>query len=82
MKVIRELKHPRRIAEPIVLIIVPTRELVIEVHETLLDLCYSSKVRPVALYGGAPVDTQGKKLKQGCDILVATPGPSGSLSQP
>ena len=59
---------------PIVLIIVPTHELVVEVHGTLLDLRYSSKVRPAAVYGGAPRDAQEKKLQQGCDILVATPG--------
>ena len=74
LKVFRGLQHPRQIAEPIVLIIVPTRELVIEVHQTLLDLCYCSKVRPIAIYGGAPIDAQQEKLRQGCDILVATPG--------
>ena len=74
MKEIRELQHPRRIAMPIVLIIVPTHELVIEVHQTLLDLCFTSKVRPVAIYGCAPVDAQEKKLQQGRDILIATPG--------
>ena len=73
-KVIRGLQHLRHIAMPIVLIILPTHELVIEVYETLLDLCYTSKVRPIAIYGGAPADEQEKKLQQGCDILIATPG--------
>ena len=61
-------------AEPLAIILAPTRELAVEIHATLLDLCWTEKVRCVVVYGGAPVEEQVKKLSEGCDILVATPG--------
>ena len=64
----------RQVAEPLAIIIAPIHELVIEVHATLLDLCWTEKERCIAIYGGAPVEEQLDKLKGGCDILIATPG--------
>ena len=64
----------RQVAEPFAIIIAPTHELVIEVHATFLDLCWTEKARCVAIYGGALVEEQLDKLRGGCDILIATPG--------
>ena len=64
----------RKMAEPFAIILAPTRELAIEIHATLLDLCWNEKIRCVVVYGGAPVEEQLQKLSEGCDILVATPG--------
>lgn len=64
----------RKMAEPFAIILAPTRELAIEIHATLLDLCWTEKVRCVVVYGGSPVEEQLQKLGEGCDILVATPG--------
>ena len=64
----------RKLAKPFAIILAPTRELAIEIHATLLDLCWTEKVRCVVVYGGAPVEEQLQKLGEGCDILVATPG--------
>ena len=64
----------RKMAEPFAIILAPTRELAIEIHATLLDLCWTEKVRCIVVYGGAPVEEQLQKLGEGCDILVATPG--------
>ena len=64
----------RLLAEPVAVIVAPTRELVIEIHATFLDLCWTEKTRCVAIYGGAPVEEQLDKLRGGCDILIATPG--------
>ena len=61
-------------AEPLGIIVAPTRELVVEIHATFLDLCWTENIRCVAVYGGAPVEEQLHKLSGGCDILVATPG--------
>ena len=64
----------RQVAEPFAIIIAPTQELVIEVHATFLDLCWTEKARCVTIYGGATVEEQLDKLRGGCDILIVTPG--------
>ncbi len=61
-------------AQPYALIIAPTRELAIEIHRTMLDLCYNKTIRICMIYGGAPTNDQLNELDEGCDILVATPG--------
>ena len=64
----------RQMAEPLAIIVAPTRELVVEIHATILNLCWTEKIRCVAVYGGAPVEEQLHKLSEGCDVLIATPG--------
>ncbi|EPS26837.1 hypothetical protein PDE_01776 [Penicillium oxalicum 114-2] len=61
-------------AEPLVLIICPTRELANQIFDEARRLCYRSMLRPCAVYGGAPVRLQRAELQRGCDILVGTPG--------
>lgn len=63
-----EQKHPR------VLIIVPTRELVIQVVEALQELTPYINTRIGGVYGGANINTQKQLIFEGLDILVATPG--------
>ncbi len=61
--------------QPRVLIIVPTRELVIQVKEEAEKLCKYKNVRIKAVYGGANINTQKEYLYDGgCDIIVGTPG--------
>jgi ATP-dependent RNA helicase DDX3X len=62
------------VAEPIVLIIVPTRELAAQVFNEMRRLSYRSYLRPCAAYGGGPVKIQLAELQKGCDILVGTLG--------
>ncbi|KND87367.1 ATP-dependent RNA helicase ded1 [Tolypocladium ophioglossoides CBS 100239] len=62
------------IAEPLVLIIVPTRELAVQIFNEARRFCYRSMLRPGVAYGGAPVMDQIRLLGRGCDILVGTPG--------
>jgi superfamily II DNA/RNA helicase len=59
---------------PVGLVLVPTRELAQQVHEVLLPLAESVERRTVALYGGADIEAQTKRLKKGSDIVIATPG--------
>ena len=59
---------------PAGLVLVPTRELAQQVHEVLLPLAESVERRTVAVYGGADVESQTKRLKKGCDVVIATPG--------
>ncbi|KAK5000304.1 hypothetical protein LTR66_000836, partial [Elasticomyces elasticus] len=61
-------------AEPLVLIVVPTRELAIQIFDEARRLCYRTMLRPSVLYGGAPMSVARNELAKGCDILIATPG--------
>jgi hypothetical protein len=61
-------------AEPLILIVAPTRELCCQIFDECRRLCYRSMLRPCVAYGGAPVREQKEELSKGCDILVATPG--------
>jgi ATP-dependent RNA helicase RhlE len=60
--------------EPRIIILVPTRELVIQVIEEVEKLTTYMNVRVGGVYGGANINTQKAMLLQGLDILVATPG--------
>ncbi|KAK1144779.1 hypothetical protein N8T08_004790 [Aspergillus melleus] len=61
-------------AEPLVLIVAPTRELSTQIFDEARRLCYRSMLRPCVVYGGAPVRDQREELAKGCDILIGTPG--------
>jgi len=60
--------------KPKALVLVPTRELALQVHDVLAPLCASVDRTVVAVYGGAPMERQIKALHRGVDIVVATPG--------
>ncbi|KAF3390306.1 ATP-dependent RNA helicase ded1 [Penicillium rolfsii] len=62
------------LAEPLVLIICPTRELANQIFDDARRLCYRSMLRPCVVYGGAPAPLQREELQKGCDILIGTPG--------
>ncbi|MDP5000949.1 MAG: DEAD/DEAH box helicase, partial [Flavobacterium sp.] len=57
-----------------VIILVPTRELVVQVAEEVEKLTKYMSVRTLGIYGGVNINTQRKALAQGVDILVGTPG--------
>ncbi|WP_018676443.1 DEAD/DEAH box helicase [Riemerella columbina] len=59
---------------PTVLILVPTRELVVQVAKILEDLCQHLTTRIIGVYGGKNINTQKLLFNDGCDILVGTPG--------
>jgi ATP-dependent RNA helicase DDX3X len=61
-------------AEPLVLIIAPTRELVTQIFDHARRLCYRTMLRPCVAYGGGPVGLQRQELGKGCDVLIATVG--------
>lgn len=61
-------------SDPHALILVPTRELCLQVSRELRPLAASRGLSLVSVYGGAPMAGQLDKLKRGADILVATPG--------
>ena len=59
---------------PTALVLVPTRELAVQVCKALKPLGTAQGLRVVALYGGAPMEAQIKALRKGVDVVVATPG--------
>ncbi|KAF2397490.1 DEAD/DEAH box RNA helicase [Trichodelitschia bisporula] len=61
-------------AEPLVLIVAPTRELVTQIFDETRRFCYRTMLRPCVVYGGGSTRIQREELEKGCDILVATPG--------
>jgi ATP-dependent RNA helicase RhlE len=62
-------RHPIR-----ALILAPTRELAIQVEESIKAYCKYVPLRTLCVYGGVNIDTQIPVLKNGVEILVATPG--------
>jgi ATP-dependent RNA helicase RhlE len=60
--------------DPQILVVVPTRELVAQVVETVKKLTTYLSVDVVGVYGGTNINTQKIEVEKGCDVLVATPG--------
>ncbi len=65
---------------PTVAIIVPTRELVVQVVEEIQKLTPYMSVRVAGVYGGANINAQAKLIYDGLDFLVGTPGRLMDLS--
>ena len=62
-------------AEPLVLILCPTRELALQIFNEARKMCYRSFLRPCVLHGGGRLyDQQIADLQRGCDILIGTTG--------
>ncbi|MDR0390767.1 MAG: DEAD/DEAH box helicase [Planctomycetaceae bacterium] len=59
---------------PVALILVPTRELAVQVRDEIVRLSYGRDIRIAACYGGKPIVKQIAKLNNGIDIVVGTPG--------
>jgi superfamily II DNA/RNA helicase len=78
-KATRDAPGPRstrgtRPAQPLALVLLPTRELAVQVHDVLEPLADTLGLRAVAVYGGADIDRQVTKLRKGVDVIIATPG--------
>ena len=56
------------------LILTPTRELAIQIGESLSEYGHYSNLAHLVIFGGVPQHSQVNSLKKGVDILVATPG--------
>jgi ATP-dependent RNA helicase RhlE len=60
--------------DPQVLILVPTRELVVQVVDVIKSLSTYTSLTAVGVYGGVNMNTQKLELENGADFIVATPG--------
>jgi len=70
---LQNLKYSKE-AAPRVVILVPTRELVVQVVENIKLLTKYKEVRTIGVYGGTNIRTQKIAVMQGADIVVGTPG--------
>ena len=76
-RLLREQPHygdPAREAYTRALILAPTRELAVQIEDTLAGLTYHSPCTTAPVFGGVEMGPQERALKAGVDIIVATPG--------
>ena len=73
LPLLTKLKKPEG-NDPRALVLVPTRELSIQVGNDIADLTVWSELRHAAVYGGIGLTKHAELIRPGVDILVATPG--------
>lgn len=64
----------RKDSDPRALVIAPTRELAIQIEKDAKSVGRYTGLRTALIYGGVDYDKQRQQLKDGCDIIIATPG--------
>lgn len=72
--IIPALEKLTAISKPQVLVLAPTRELALQVSEETKKLSQHTNLRTLAIYGGDDIEKQLRKLREGVDIIVGTPG--------
>ena len=73
LPILRDLKFSKQ-QHPRVLILVPTRELVVQVVDEIEKLAKYITLKTVGVYGGVNLNRHKEAVMQGADIIVATPG--------
>lgn len=73
LPILRHLKYSKQ-DNPRVLVLVPTRELVVQVVEEIEKMSKYINNRVLGVYGGTNINTQKQAVAQGQDIIIATPG--------
>ncbi|WP_433443518.1 DEAD/DEAH box helicase [Nonomuraea sp. CA-141351] len=74
LPVLQRMPQPGGDAGPVTLVLVPTRELAVQVSEAFHRYGRIMGTRVLPIYGGAPIYRQLQALKRGVDVVVATPG--------
>ena len=59
---------------PIALILAPTRELAVQIQQECIKFGASTGVKSTCIYGGVPKNAQARDLRNGVEVVVATPG--------
>ncbi|TAH31530.1 MAG: DEAD/DEAH box helicase [Cytophagales bacterium] len=73
LPILMKIKYAQGL-HPKALILAPTRELAIQIGKNLQDLAKYTDIRILSIYGGIGIQAQIAAVKNGVDILVATPG--------
>lgn len=68
-----EIQHQKR-SEIKALILTPTRELALQIDESIRDYSVNTKLRHVVIFGGVKQTSQVEAIRRGMDIMTATPG--------
>ncbi|MGD9755272.1 MAG: DEAD/DEAH box helicase [Acidimicrobiia bacterium] len=74
LPILERLDDGHRSIAPVALVLVPTRELALQVNEAFTSYGQHLGARVLAVYGGAPIGKQWRTLETGVDVVVATPG--------
>jgi ATP-dependent RNA helicase DeaD len=74
LPILQRLKHRETRQAPMALVLVPTRELAMQVSEAVHKYGRHVGVRVLPIFGGQPIGRQLQELKRGVDVVVATPG--------
>jgi ATP-dependent RNA helicase DeaD len=72
--ILERIKHGRKGAPPQALVLVPTRELAVQVRDEFEKLAHGRRISSVPIYGGKPIKGQISKLNAGADVVIGTPG--------
>ena len=72
--ILEMLDDLERSRNPSALVLVPTRELAVQVHDEVVKLSYGRTTKCVAVYGGKPIRGQILDLRRGANVVVGTPG--------
>ncbi len=81
LPILQKLEARKGIA-PRALILTPTRELAAQVHQSVRHYGKNTNLRTAAIFGGVSERPQIEAMRNGCDILVATPGRLLDLATP
>ena len=81
VSVVQELLSRGEVSGKKALVMVPTRELAVQVQEEAEKLCRFTKLKCASFYGGVGYDKQISTLKSGVDIIIGTPGRVIDLNQ-
>ena len=73
LPILQDLKFSQQVS-PRVLILVPTRELVLQIVKNIEALTKYVNIRTFGVYGGVNIRTQAQEISSGSDIIVSTPG--------
>jgi ATP-dependent RNA helicase DeaD len=74
LPILQRMTAHRTEGPPVALVLVPTRELAVQVSEALHRYGRELGARVLPVYGGAPIVRQLRSLESGVDVVVATPG--------
>jgi ATP-dependent RNA helicase DeaD len=74
LPILARMTPDRREHDPVALILVPTRELAVQVSEAIHRYGRELGARVLPIYGGQPIVRQLRSLERGVDVVVATPG--------
>jgi len=74
LPLLQKLLHSPTSRQPRALVLVPTRELALQVSEQAAQLSKNLPLRVATIYGGVGIQPQTQALKKGVDVVIATPG--------